>query len=84
MLWEQHEYFLATHKIITWMPTIDIHIDVHHNPATGNGDHFNQWHMQEMQEKLGGKSSSQVQATICTSTEPVQYTGLVQSMCLQN
>ena len=40
------------------------------------GDHLDQWHLQEVQQQIGGKSSSQVQANI--------YTGLVQSLCLQN
>ena len=42
----------------------DDHHDVHHHPAAADGDHPNQVHLQEGQGLLGGKSSSQVQATI--------------------
>ena len=45
---------------------VDDHHDVHHHPAAADGDHPNQGHLQEVQGQLGGKSSSQVQATICT------------------
>ena len=41
------------------------HHDDHIHPAAADGDYPNQGNLQEMQGKIGGKSSNQVQATIC-------------------
>ena len=57
--------------------------DFHHHPASADGDHPNQGHLQEVQGQQGGGSSSQLQATICTSgaiTVPTKHTS-VRMMC---
>ena len=61
----------------------DDHHHVHHHPAAADGNHPNQGHLQEVQEQLWGKSSSQVQATICTDgavTVPPKPTS-VKTLC---
>ena len=63
----------------------DDHHDVHHHPAAADWDHPNQGHLQEVQEQHGGKSSSQVQETICTGgaiTVPPKPTS-VRTLCLK-
>ena len=66
-----------------FLPPKDDHHDVHHHPDAADEVHPNQRHLQEVQGQLGGKSSSQVQATICTSvavTVPPKPT-FVRTLC---
>ena len=59
------------------------HYDVHHQPPAAYVDHSNQRQKQEVQGQHAGKSSSQVQATICTGgavTVPPKCT-FVRSLC---
>ena len=67
------------------MTSEDEYHDTHNHPAAADGDHPNQGHMQEVQGQLVGKSSTQLQATICTDCCHCAFkTYIRQSTVLEN